>query len=121
MLIAYSVQRPNSCELNYFRTYPWVKPGKLTPWPSLLILHSFSNSQSVLLASSVRVAHSLGLHRLARPKKGAHEAEGENHPESIQKEIGRRLWQQLATQDWFSVPFSETYCKLKFFRRNDSI
>jgi hypothetical protein len=32
----------------------------------------------------------------------------------VQKEIGRRLWQQLATQDWFSVPFSETYCKFSW-------
>jgi hypothetical protein len=104
------------------RLFPHISLGKtpqLTPWPSLLILHSFSNSQSVLLASSVRVAHSLGLHRLPRPKKAAHEAEGDNHSESTQKEICRRVWQQLATQDWFSVPFSETYCKLKFFGRTD--
>jgi hypothetical protein len=31
--------------------------------------------------------------------------------EVIQKELDRRVWQQLVTQDWFSVPFSETYCQ----------
>lgn len=78
------------------------------PW---LISKSFSNSQSVLLASAVRVAHSLGLHRLARSRKSANEPDGDNLLESVQKEVGRRVWQQLATQDWFSVPFSETYCR----------
>lgn len=70
----------------------------------------FSNSQSVMLASAVRIAHSLGLHRLARPKKSGSELECDNFADTVQKELGRRLWEELATQDWFSVPFSETYC-----------
>ncbi|KUJ19815.1 uncharacterized protein LY89DRAFT_731066 [Mollisia scopiformis] len=51
----------------------------------------FSNSQSVLLASA--------------------EASSTERTTSdiVYKELGRRLWQQLAAQDWFSVPFSETY------------
>lgn len=66
----------------------------------------FSNTQSVLIASAIRICQALGLHRL-RAEKGEH-----NKDLSIryQKEAGRRLWQQLVTQDWFSVPFSETYC-----------
>lgn len=76
----------------------------------------FSNSQSVMLASAVRIAHSLGLHRLTRPKKGGSELECETLAETVQKELGRRLWEELATQDWFSVPFSETYCKQISFR-----
>ncbi|PVH71544.1 hypothetical protein DL98DRAFT_503508, partial [Cadophora sp. DSE1049] len=70
----------------------------------------FSNSQSVLLASAVRIAQSLGLHRLGKSRRATNESQAEDVAEKAQKELGRRLWQQLATQDWFSVPFSETYC-----------
>ncbi|KAF4626316.1 hypothetical protein G7Y89_g11846 [Cudoniella acicularis] len=73
-------------------------------------LLGFSNSQSVMLASAIRIAQSLGLHRLPRPNQLPFQ-EGDLSPvEFIQREIGRRVWQQLTTQDWFSVPFSETYC-----------
>ncbi|KAF8865789.1 hypothetical protein BDZ45DRAFT_374890 [Acephala macrosclerotiorum] len=68
----------------------------------------FSNSQSVLLASAVRIAQSLGLHRLSSSRKQP--AQSETTSDVVQRELGRRLWQQLAAQDWFSVPFSETYC-----------
>lgn len=51
----------------------------------------------------------MSLHRLGKVKAATHRAE--DLVDTIQNELGRRLWQQLATQDWFSVPFSETYCK----------
>jgi hypothetical protein len=68
----------------------------------------FSNSQSVMLASAVRIAQSLGLHRLSSPRRRGQQPD--ITADVAQKELGRRLWQQLVTQDWFSVPFSETYC-----------
>lgn len=76
----------------------------------------FSNSQSTMLASAVRIAHSLGIHRLppARSKKGTVDADAEIPSDILQKEMGRRLWLQLASQDWFSVPFSETYCMFEY-------
>lgn len=58
-----------------------------------------SNSQSVMLASAVRIAQSLGLHRLNEDARG----------DEVDLETGRRVWEQLCTQDWFSTPFSETY------------
>jgi len=65
----------------------------------------------VLLASAVRIAQSLGLHRLGKARRATNEPQAEEVADRVQKELGRRLWQQLATQDWFSVPFSETYCE----------
>ncbi|CAI6340530.1 unnamed protein product [Periconia digitata] len=62
-------------------------------------LLGFSSSQSIHLAAAVRVAQSLGLHRLSL------DATGNN----IEKEIGRRVWTQLCSQDWFGIPFSESY------------
>jgi hypothetical protein len=62
-------------------------------------LLGFSSSQSIHLAAAVRIAQSLGLHRLGREASGS----------VAEKEIGRRVWTQLCTQDWFSIPFSESY------------
>lgn len=61
-----------------------------------------SNSHPVLLASAVRIAQSMGLHRLGN--------EAESGPDRlIDRELGRRVWCQLCTQDWFSIPFTESY------------
>lgn len=57
-----------------------------------------SNTQAVLLASAIRIAQSLGLHRLDDSK-----------PRSMERELGRRVWAQLCQQDWFSIPFAECY------------
>ncbi|KAL3703772.1 hypothetical protein TMatcc_009461 [Talaromyces marneffei ATCC 18224] len=62
-----------------------------------------SNSHPVLLASAVRIAQSMGLHRL-----GA-EVEDTDLQNLIDRELGRRVWCQLCTQDWFSIPFTESY------------
>jgi hypothetical protein len=62
-----------------------------------------SNSQSVLLASAGRIAQSLGLHRLGPETISS-------DPEQLRKrEVGRRVFIQLCTQDWFQIPFSESY------------
>jgi hypothetical protein len=62
-------------------------------------LLGFSNSQSIHLAAAVRIAQSLALHRLGPEAPGT----------TVEKEIGRRVWCQLCSQDWFSIPFSESY------------
>ncbi|KAL2784407.1 hypothetical protein BJX66DRAFT_316675 [Aspergillus keveii] len=61
-----------------------------------------SNSHSVMLATAVRIAQSLGLHLLGS---------GDNDTPNavVRKEIGRRVWTELCIQDWFSIPFSESY------------
>jgi hypothetical protein len=64
-----------------------------------------SNSQSILLASAGRIAQSLGLHRL-----GPESATAATSKEQLrQREAGRRVFNQLCTQDWFQIPFSESY------------
>jgi hypothetical protein len=61
-------------------------------------LIGYSNQQSVLLASAIKISQSLGLHRLG----------GEPAHPTIRDVRGRRIWAQLCTQDWFSIPFSES-------------
>jgi hypothetical protein len=64
-----------------------------------------SNSQSVLLASAGRIAQSLGLHRL-----GPEGASSTIPKQQLRhREMGRRVFNQLCTQDWFQIPFSESY------------
>ncbi|CAK7200412.1 hypothetical protein SEUCBS139899_003107 [Sporothrix eucalyptigena] len=64
----------------------------------------FSNTQSIQLAAAVRIAQSLGLHRLGEDagRQGGRTAQ-------VEAEMGRRVWNQLCSQDWFGIPFSESY------------
>jgi hypothetical protein len=61
-----------------------------------------SNSQSILLSSAGRIAQSLGLHRLNGDARGSSD-------QTRRIEAGRRVFNQLCTQDWFQIPFSESY------------
>lgn len=62
-------------------------------------LPGFSSSQSILLATAVRIAQSMGLHKLCLGVTGR----------KTEVEVGRRVWIQLCSQDWFGIPFSESY------------
>ncbi|KIW04213.1 uncharacterized protein PV09_04521 [Verruconis gallopava] len=62
-------------------------------------LLGFSNTHSTHLATVIRIAQGLGLHRITDQSPGS----------AVDKECGRRLWSQLCCQDWFSIPFSDTY------------
>jgi hypothetical protein len=61
-----------------------------------------SNGFSVLLASAVRIAQGLGLHQLGSD-------DNSQSIDSLKREIGRRVWCQLCLQDWFSIPYTESY------------
>ncbi|KAL8366363.1 hypothetical protein RB595_004912 [Gaeumannomyces hyphopodioides] len=66
----------------------------------------FSNTQSIHLAAAVRIAQSLGLHRLGPDVVSSSPVGGAGR---VEAEIGRRVWCQLCSQDWFGIPFSESY------------
>ncbi|KAL3475100.1 hypothetical protein BJX99DRAFT_259715 [Aspergillus californicus] len=59
-----------------------------------------SNSHSVMLATGVRIAQSLGLHMVGID---------EDPNTATGRETKRRVWTELCIQDWFSIPFSESY------------
>jgi hypothetical protein len=69
----------------------------------------FSNTQSILLATATRLAQSLGIHRLGEEDISADVSSFPELKRRRRRETGRRLWIQLCTQDWFSIPFSESY------------
>ena len=75
----------------------------------------FSDDQFVLCRTAFRIAQNLGLQRLAQ------EPELDNFPTIsagtplsreylfIRREVGRRIWARVCTQDWFSTPSSDMY------------
>ncbi|KAF2732400.1 hypothetical protein EJ04DRAFT_496896 [Polyplosphaeria fusca] len=70
-----------------------------------------SNSQTVLLASAGRIAQSLGLHRLGSDPSNM------STDQLRKREAGKRVFAQLCTQDWFQIPFSESYSLSSRFSR----
>lgn len=74
----------------------------------------FSNTHTTLLGSAIKIAQGLGMHRLERePEENVLSdipvTDTNKRDHILRREIGRRLWQQICTQDWFSIPFSEMY------------
>lgn len=74
----------------------------------------FSNTHTTLLGSVIKMAQGLGMHRLElEPEEiipsSVPITDTAKRDRVLRREIGRRLWQQICTQDWFSIPFSEMY------------
>lgn len=71
-----------------------------------------SSSQSILLSAAGRIAQNLGLHHLSEDTRVSTE-------QLRQREAGRRVFNQLCTQDWFQIPFSESYSLNPRFIKTD--
>jgi hypothetical protein len=73
----------------------------------------FSNTQSTLLGAALKIAQGIGLQRLGPDEEGTTTAVLTTSvmckEKIIKRETGRRIWQQMLIQDWFSIPFSEMY------------
>jgi hypothetical protein len=67
----------------------------------------FMRSQCVLMATGIRIAQGLGLHQLAGHY--ARERETYTVEQLIARETKRRVWYTLVRQDYFFIPFSESY------------
>ncbi|QGA19014.1 hypothetical protein EYB26_006699 [Talaromyces marneffei] len=81
----------------------------------IYIGHNIGQSDriSVLLASAVRIAQCLCLHRLGSdPRENTNTVE--ESPRAMQqrlidREISKRVWWFLVRQDWLQIPFNNTY------------
>jgi hypothetical protein len=68
---------------------------------------------SSLLAIGIKMAHTLGLHKLGGPARAlkARAESGENSETDyvkehlIEIELGKRIWWALVQEDWFAIPF----------------
>ena len=75
----------------------------------------FQDEQFLFCRAAFRIAQNIGLQRLAQ------EPELDNFPTIsagtlrsrehllIRREIGRRIWARMCTQDWFAIPSSDMY------------
>ena len=83
----------------------------------IMIGHNIGESDRicVLLASGVRIAQCLGLHRLGRDpvfeitEKTSDEVILGIQRRLIDREISKRAWWFLIRQDWLQIPFMNTY------------
>ena len=75
----------------------------------------FSNEQFILFGTVLRISQSLGLQRLAHDTELdslvviSAETWQDRQARLIRREIGRRIWTQICSQDWFSIPSIEMY------------
>ena len=75
----------------------------------------FSNKQFVLFGAALKIAQNLGLQRLDYDPDLDEITAGEagitlsRNDVLIRRETGRRIWAQLCTVDWFSIPSSNMY------------
>ena len=68
-----------------------------------------SDEISVLLSCGIRIAQSLGLHRLG-PDSLSRPVEGISALRSlVSREVNKRTWWFLIRQDWLQIPFLNTY------------
>ncbi|KAI9727440.1 MAG: hypothetical protein M1834_008384 [Cirrosporium novae-zelandiae] len=72
----------------------------------LLCAHSFGEAKRimVLLSSATSIAQDMNLHRLGPNRFNLLPFE-----QVVNREIGKRIWCFLSTQDWFLIPFKNCY------------
>ncbi|PYH43874.1 uncharacterized protein BP01DRAFT_375025 [Aspergillus saccharolyticus JOP 1030-1] len=76
------------------------------------IAHNLGRSQlnATLFKAAVRIAECLGVHRIRdHPNGGAGLDSEEAWLETVQREVGKRVWCQMVIQDHFAIPFTDTY------------
>lgn len=63
-----------------------------------------SDLLTTLVSASIRVAQCLGLHKIPNEKVG------ESWDETLDREVGRRIWWKLVEMDYHSTPYTGSYC-----------
>ncbi|KAI8651877.1 C6 zinc finger domain containing protein [Fusarium sp. Ph1] len=74
------------------------------------VTHNLGLSQlnATLFSAAIRMAECLGLHKIEVDDAGLLNPV-ENWHESLEREVGRRVWLQMIVQDHFAIPFTDSY------------
>lgn len=74
------------------------------------VAHNLGLSQlnTILLSAALRIAECLGVHKI-QDKISAISIPEDVWSETIDMEIGRRVWCQMVIQDYFAIPFTDSY------------
>ncbi|KAG9497541.1 hypothetical protein J7337_010402 [Fusarium musae] len=78
---------------------------------STRVAHNLGRSDwnATLLGAAIRIAHCMGLHSIRNSTENPAVTTPVGWFRCIETEVGRRCWNQLVIQDYFQVPFTETY------------
>lgn len=74
------------------------------------VAHNLGLSQlnATLFNAAVRIAECLGVHKIKDHTTNSIQTKDE-WEESVETEVGKRVWCQLIIQDHFAIPFTDTY------------
>lgn len=77
---------------------------------STRVAHSLGRSDlnATLLGASIRIAHCMGLHEIEEPEPLSMSTD-EDWYQTVEAQVGRRCWLQMIIQDYFQIPFTNTY------------
>ncbi|KAI1486023.1 hypothetical protein F5X96DRAFT_657110 [Biscogniauxia mediterranea] len=78
---------------------------------SILVAHPLghSNAHYILLSAAIRIAQCLGLDKIKHKPRQESQSSPEEWESVVENEVKRRVWWQLIIQDYFAVPFVDTY------------
>ena len=67
-----------------------------------------SDLNATLSSAAIRIAQCLGLHKIINAPNPDIKTAHQWH-ETLERELGKRVWWQLVIQDHFAIPFTDTY------------
>ncbi|EQB56785.1 hypothetical protein CGLO_03169 [Colletotrichum gloeosporioides Cg-14] len=75
------------------------------------VAHNLGLSQlnATLFSAAIRIAECLGIHKITDGSSLDLQTPEDMWDDTLQREIGRRVWLQMVIQDHFAIPFTDSY------------
>ncbi|KAJ0299207.1 hypothetical protein Brms1b_013216 [Colletotrichum noveboracense] len=75
------------------------------------VAHNLGLSQlnATLFSAAIRMAECLGIHKITDGSSLDLQTPEEIWDDTLQREVGRRVWLQMVIQDHFAIPFTDSY------------
>ncbi|KAJ0336400.1 hypothetical protein COL922a_008001 [Colletotrichum nupharicola] len=75
------------------------------------VAHNLGLSQlnATLFSTAIRMAECLGIHKITDGSSLDLQTPEEIWDDTLQREVGRRVWLQMVIQDHFAIPFTDSY------------
>lgn len=76
------------------------------------VAHNLGSSDlnATLIAAAIRLSQCMGLHNITDPPSSKIGTSGQWH-ETVERELGKRLWCQIVIQDHFGLCFTDSYSR----------
>ncbi|KAK2752072.1 alpha-ketoglutarate dependent xanthine dioxygenase [Colletotrichum kahawae] len=75
------------------------------------VAHNLGLSQlnATLFSAAIRMAECLGIHKITDGSSLDLQTPDQMWEDTLQREVGRRVWLQMVIQDHFAIPFTDSY------------